>query len=85
MPILSRLTRIAAFAVALSYGSTILTGLAGAQPAEEREMPAEKPRESPRPAPSGTLAVELASDSKPSRPQCRIYFGCPPAPRPLQQ
>ena len=85
MPIFSRLTRITVLAAALSGGSTILTGLAGAQPAEEREAPTGKSRARPRPASSGTPAVELASDSKPSRPQCRIYFGCPPAPRPLQQ
>lgn len=85
MPIFSRLTRITVLAAALSGGSTILIGLARAQPAEEREAPTGKPCERPRPAPSGASPVELASDSNSSRPQCRIYFGCPPAPRPFQQ
>lgn len=85
MPIFPRLTRITVLAAALSGGSTILTGLAGAQPAEEREAPAGKSRERPRPATSEAPTIELAGDARPSRPQCRIYFGCPPVARPIQQ
>ena len=64
MPIFPRLTRITVLAAALSGGSTILTGLAGAQPAEEREAPAGKSRERPRPATSEAPTVELAGDAR---------------------
>ncbi|MEK7751820.1 MAG: hypothetical protein AAB654_07885 [Acidobacteriota bacterium] len=82
MPSIARLTTIFALAAIQLCDGTILVGLAGAQPAEQREAPADKPmdksRERPRPPPSNESKVELASDSKPFRQQCRIYFGCPP-------
>ena len=84
MPSIARLTTIFALAAIQLCDSTILVGLAGAQPAEQREAPADKPmdksRERPRPppSPSSKSKVELASDSKSFRQQCRIYFGCPP-------
>ena len=82
MSIVARLTKAFTLAAVLLCGTTVLLGLAGAEPAEERAAPREKPRERPRPAPpSGTPTVELASDSGHSRPQCRIYFGCPPLAR----
>lgn len=82
MPSIARLTTSFAVAAFLLCGGTILAGLAGAQPAEQREKPTEKPRERPRPPPSDEARVELASDFKPFRQQCRIYFGCPPMARP---
>lgn len=81
MPIAARLTSILALAAILWCGGTILVGLAGAQPAEQREAPPDKSRERPRLPPSGDSRVELAGGVGPSRPYCRIYFGCPPLPR----
>lgn len=85
MLIVARLAWVFALAAVLSCSVTLFAVTAGAQPVEERETPTGKPRERPRPPPSSPPAVELASDSKPSRPQCRIYFGCPPAAISLQQ
>ena len=81
MPIAARLTTILALAAILLCGGTILVGLAGAQPAEQREAPREKSGGRPRPPPAGNSKVELAGGVGPSRPYCRIYFGCPTMPR----
>ncbi len=88
MPSIARLTTIFALAAIQLCDGTILVGLAGVQPAEQREAPADKPMDksrerprpslSPSPSPSSESKVELASDSKSFRQQCRIYFGCPP-------
>lgn len=80
MPIAARLTTILALAAILLCGGTILVGLADAQPTERREAPTDKSRERPRRPPSSDSKVELAGGAPPSRPYCRIYFGCPPMP-----
>lgn len=65
MPIVARHISAIALAAILLCGGRVLIDLGGPAPVERVAKPQAR---------SGALAI----DTKPSRSQCRIYFGCPP-------
>jgi len=68
MPIIARHISAIALATLILCGGRVLADLAWTAPVE-------------RPAKPQVRSDALAIDTKPSRSQCRIYFGCPPLTR----